>query len=56
VADGRPALPEESRLLEAMAAGLPACAGVALGFDRAVMLATGAASIADVIAFPIDRA
>ncbi len=56
VADGRPALPEESRLLEAMAAGLPPCAGVALGFDRAVMLATGASSIAEVMAFPIDRA
>jgi elongation factor P--(R)-beta-lysine ligase len=56
VADGRPALPEESRLLEAMAAGLPPCSGVALGFDRAVMLASGAKSIAEVIAFPIEKA
>jgi elongation factor P--(R)-beta-lysine ligase len=56
VADGKEALPEESRLLAAMEHGLPACAGCALGFDRAVMLAAGADSIAQVLAFPIDRA
>jgi len=55
-ADGKPPLPEESRLLRAMDAGLPDCTGVALGFDRLVMLAAGAKSIADVLAFPIDRA
>ena len=55
-ADGRRALPEESRLLAAMDHGLPACTGVALGFDRVVMLAAGAESLADVTAFPIDRA
>jgi elongation factor P--(R)-beta-lysine ligase len=56
VADGKPPLPENSRLLDAMQAGLPECAGVALGFDRIVMLAADAKSLAEVLAFPIDRA
>lgn len=56
VADGKPALPAESHLLAAMDAGLPPCSGVALGFDRLAMLAAGAKSVAEVMAFPIDRA
>jgi lysyl-tRNA synthetase class 2 len=56
IADGRYSVPEESRLLAAMEQGLPACCGVALGFDRLVMVAEGAKRIQDVIAFPIDRA
>lgn len=56
VSDGEESLPEHSRLLQAMQHGLPACAGVALGVDRLVMLAVGAESIRDVIAFPIERA
>lgn len=56
VADGKTALPEESRLLAAMEAGFPASVGVALGFDRLVMLALGAKTIAEVVAFPFDRA
>lgn len=54
--EGKPRLPEESRLLVAMDGGLPACSGTALGFDRLVMLAAGAQSLAEVVAFPIDRA
>lgn len=50
----RPALDEH--FLAALAAGLPACAGAALGFDRLAMLALGAHSIAEVMAFPQDRA
>lgn len=46
----------DERLLAALAAGLPACAGVAVGFDRLVMLATGRKSINEVIAFPTERA
>lgn len=56
VADGKSPLPEDSRLLAAMEAGLPAATGVALGFDRLVMLAAGAARLDEVIAFPFDRA
>jgi lysyl-tRNA synthetase class 2 len=53
---GKPELPEESRLLRAMEHGLPSCTGVALGFDRVVMLAASVARIEEVLAFPFDRA
>ena len=56
LADGRYPLPEDSRLLAAMRHGLPPCTGVALGFDRVVMLSLGVRSLAEVIPFPIDRA
>jgi lysyl-tRNA synthetase class 2 len=54
--DGKPPLPTDNRLLAAMRAGLPPCCGVALGFDRLVLLAAGAQRLSDVIPFPIDRA
>jgi elongation factor P--(R)-beta-lysine ligase len=55
-ADGKLAMPEESRLLAAMEVGLPPAVGVALGFDRLVMLAVGAKRVSEVIALPLDRA
>lgn len=55
-ADGKPTLPPAQWLLAAMRAGLPDCTGVALGFDRLAMAATGARSIAAVQAFGIERA
>lgn len=54
--DGAGNLPNGSRLLEAMKAGLPDCAGVAVGIDRLIMVALGKSSIDEVIAFPISRA
>lgn len=49
---GLNALPLPEKLLSEMAEkGLPACAGVALGLDRLVMLAVGAESIDEVRAF-----
>lgn len=53
---GRVPLPVESRLLRAMAAGLPPSAGVALGFDRLVQVVAGKATLDEVLAFPFDRA
>jgi lysyl-tRNA synthetase class 2 len=46
----------DENLLAALDAGLPDCAGVALGLDRVLALATGANSLADVVSFDINRA
>jgi elongation factor P--(R)-beta-lysine ligase len=53
---GLPGATLDPHLLAALDAGLPDCAGVALGFDRVLMLATGATNIDDVLAFPVERA
>jgi lysyl-tRNA synthetase class 2 len=43
-------------LLAALAAGLPPVSGVALGFDRLLMLRSGASDISEVLAFALERA
>ena len=55
-ARGQVERPLDENLLEALEAGLPDCAGVALGFDRLVAIALGAPQLADAMAFTIDNA
>jgi lysyl-tRNA synthetase class 2 len=52
--DARP--PMDARLLAALAHGLPACSGVALGVDRLLTAMLGTDRIADVLAFDFSRA
>ena len=51
-----PAMPMDEHLLQALAHGLPDCAGVALGVDRLLMVLCGATRLDQVLAFPFDRA
>ena len=55
-ARGLPQQPIDQNLLDALAAGLPDCSGVALGVDRLIMLALGAETLSEVLAFSVDRA
>jgi lysyl-tRNA synthetase class 2 len=52
----QPTYPLDERFLAALAAGLPDCAGVALGLDRLLMLITKASHIQEVLAFPVNYA
>jgi lysyl-tRNA synthetase class 2 len=51
-ASGSAIVPVDTEFLAALERGLPDCAGVALGIDRVIALAAGAASLADVVNFP----
>ena len=44
----------DEKLLAALQHGMPACAGVAFGIDRLLMLTSGAQSIGEVLAFPTN--
>jgi len=51
-----PDVPVDEHLQAALAAGLPDCAGVALGLDRLLMVMTGVEKLADVLSFDFDSA
>ena len=53
---GQEVISADTRLLHALEAGFPNCSGVALGFDRLLMLTLGQSSIAEVMPFCWDRA
>ena len=46
----------DEKFIAALEAGLPDCAGVALGVDRLLMLSTGAQRLSDVLPFPAGSA
>ncbi len=50
-ADGKPDVAIDMALIDALRAGLPDCAGVALGLDRALMIAEGRDIVAEVTTF-----
>ncbi len=56
ITKGLPSRIIDNHLIMALNHGLPACAGVALGIDRLVMLALNAEHISDVITFNIEDA
>jgi lysyl-tRNA synthetase class 2 len=53
--NGQTAMPADRLLLAALAHGMPDSAGVAIGFDRLVMLAAGATDIDAVLGFTLAR-
>ena len=52
---GQCIMPIDARLLAALEQGLPDTSGVALGFDRLVMLAAGLADIDSAMPFSLQR-
>lgn len=52
----RPDVIPDEQLLAALEYGLPECAGVAVGFDRVVMVLLGLSTLQEAISFPVDAA
>ncbi len=55
-AQGLPVSPADERFFAALTAGLPPCAGVALGIDRLLAVLAGVDHLQGVLAFPWERA
>lgn len=53
---GKQEMAADQRLVDALASGVPDCAGVAMGLERILMLAYGKQDIAEVMAFDFSRA
>lgn len=49
---GLPQMPADQKLIDALAAGLPECAGVSIGLDRLLACQLGRQSIEDLLLFP----
>ena len=53
--DGKPFVRKDKKFIDAIEAGLPPCAGIAMGVDRLLMGMLGSASIDEVISFSWPR-
>ncbi|MCC7430937.1 EF-P lysine aminoacylase GenX [bacterium] len=53
---GKRVLPKDTRFLQALEFGIPACSGVALGFDRLVLLALKTKNIKETLTFSFENA
>lgn len=51
ISQGKPPLPIDEEFLKALEKGLPPCSGVAVGFDRLLMLQQKASSLSEVVPF-----
>jgi len=51
---GLPVMPVDENFLAALAHGMPACAGVAVGLDRLLMILSGKSRINEVLSFKIE--
>ena len=55
LASGLDRFPVDEEFLAALEAGMPEAAGVALGLDRLLMIATGSKHVDEVLTFPVER-
>jgi lysyl-tRNA synthetase class 2 len=53
--DGKPFVGKDKKFIDAVEAGLPPCAGIAIGVDRLLMGMLGSASIDEVMSFSWPR-